>query len=267
MHPYGQISIIVGLVLIVVLLSFLVVLPSRDVILPIVNWQVVFSGAWFLGIVLAAAIYLGIDGLVHSYPPTYHAGLPYTLSYWSLPGLLTLAAVPALHLLQTPLLWIGGTVVLAFLLAAILIAQYHALFPGTRLYRASRWLLTLLSYLLAFALFHSIRTSGAPVLLRVLATGAVSSALALEVLRQKSEEIHRTWGYALIVGLLVSQMAWVFTYWPLRDLMASFALFWPFYLLTGVLHQYLGGQLTRGVVAEFLLLGLFGFAALWYVAF
>lgn len=263
MHPYGQISIIVGLVLIVVLLSFLVALPSRDVILPIINWQIVFSGPWFLGIVLAAAIYLGIDALVHSYPPTYHAGLRYTLSYWPLPGLLMLAAVPTLHSLQSPLLWIGGTALLAFLLAAILIAQYHALFPGTRLYRVSRWLLALLSYLLAFALLHSIRTSGAPVLLRVMAVGAVSSALALEVLRQKSE-IRRTWGHALIVGLLVSQMAWVFTYWPLRNLMASFALFWPFYLLTGVLHQYLGGQLTRGVVAEYLLLGLFGFAALWY---
>ena len=101
-------------------------------------------------------------------------------------------------------------------------------------------------------------------LLLWLTTGLISALLAVEILRQSPALTRRTWGHAMLVALLMSQMAWILSYWPFTSLLNALYLFWPFYLLTSVMHQYLGGQLNRAVALEFVMLGVAGWGVLWY---
>ena len=266
MRPYNQISVIVGLVLLVSLLSFLIRLPERiiDVKLFGDSWQVVFSGPWFLGLALTIAIYLGHNTLLRTHPASCHAGLGYTLTFWPLPGLLTFLALPFLHTFSNPLLWGGGTLLLALLLAAILLAQYNSITIGSPLYRVARWFLNLLAFALAFALFFYLCQLDAPLVASVLTLFFVSGALSLEILRQGRNSASQTWLYALLVALVIGEMAWVLSYWSLDSLLAGLYLFWPFYLLTSVIHQHLGGRITRAAAIEFVALALVGYGVLVY---
>ena len=266
MRPYNRISVIVGPIFLVLLLSFLVRLPSRTIDLYLFGElrQIVFSGPWLLALLLAGAIYFGNNDLVRAHPTARDAGLGYTLTFWPLPGLLTFLSIPFLHTFPNPVLWGVGALSLALLLAAILIAQHNAIAPGMSFYRAARWFLNLLAYALAFALYFSLQQLKALLPVFVIAVVFVSGALSLEILRRGRSEAGRTWLYAALVALIIGEMAWALTYWALDGLLAGLYLFWPFYLLTSIIQQHLGGQITRAVMIEFLALGVLGYGLLWY---
>jgi hypothetical protein len=57
--------------------------------------------------------------------------------------------------------------------------------------------------------------------------------------------------YALGIGGLLAQAAWTTNFLPLEGSGAAVFLLLAFYLMTGLMHNYLGDRLTRKTAAEF----------------
>jgi len=266
MHQYGKISVIVGLCLAALVFSLLSGLPSRTLELRAFGLarSILIPGPWFLGLLLAAITVVGGDNIVHTHPVAPDAGLGYTLTFWPLPGMITLLTVPFLHTWHEPLHWGIGVLLFAILLPAVLIAQYSTVDLEAPTRRIARWFLNLLAYGLVFLLYMSVHRLRFPGLSVVIAVALVSGAMSLEILRWSWDNTGQTWFYALLTGLVMGEIAWALTYWPVNGLLGSLYLFWPFYLFTSVIYQHLGGRLTRAAIIEFVALGLVGFGALWY---
>jgi hypothetical protein len=262
MYPYRRISAIAGAALLGLLLAFLIRLPTRVVSVNLLgeSWHVVVSGAWLVGFALCIWVYLGNDLVLRAHPAT-DGRLGYVLTFWPLPGLLVLFGTPFLYTLANPLFWIVGAVLLALLLAAILLGQYQAV-ASSASRRPASWFLSLAAYALAFGALFFLSQFDFPA--SWLAVGVICAALSLEILRQRPQDVRRTWGYGALIGLLMAEIAWALSYWALGDLLLVLYLFWPFYLLTSIAHQYLGGQLRRAAVLEYIVLAVFGFGLLWY---
>jgi hypothetical protein len=60
--------------------------------------------------------------------------------------------------------------------------------------------------------------------------------------------------YSVIIALVMAQSTWVFNYWPFASARMGLILLVQFYLLVGLAHQELLGQLTRRRAAEYLVL-------------
>lgn len=267
MPPYTRTSIIVGICLLALALSLMVgELPSRTISLRTLglSLQVTINGAWFLGGLLAATVCAGSDSLVRTHPAFLGFNLWYAFTFWPLPALGTFFFVPFLHTFQGILYWGPAVLLYGLLLSAILIAQYSSIpleAPGRR---ASRWFLNLAAYALAFALYHALDRLSLSDLSTALAIGLVSGLLALGILRERQDDMPRTWFYALLSGTLMIQVAWALSYWPLDAFYRSLALLGCFYLLTGAIYQHLVGRMTRAAAFEFLALGTLGLGTLWY---
>jgi hypothetical protein len=264
MIPYRRISLIVGVALVGLLLAFLAVMPTRVITLTLLgqSWHLVVSGIWVVGFALAIWVYFGVDLLFREHTES-SGGLGYVLTFWPLPGLLLFFGVPFLHTFPNPLVWIVGAGLLALTLAAILLGQYQVA-AGASFRRPARWFLSLVAYALAVGGLLFMRRFNFPA--PWLVAGVICGALALEILRQKPEDVRRTWGYGVLIGLLMAEIAWAIGYWALNDrLLLVLYLFWPFYLMTSLAHQHLGGQLRRAAILEYVVLAVVGSGLLWYV--
>ena len=262
MIPYRRISLIVGVALLGLLLALLVNMPTRVVTVTLLGqpWHLVVSGTWLVGFALSIWVYLGNDLIFRDHAEA-SGGWGYALTFWPLPGLLMFFGFPFLHTLPNPLFWIVGAILLALALAAILLGQYQAV-AGASL-RPATWFLSLAAYALAFGALLFLRQFSFPA--PWLAVGMICGALALEILRQKQQDVRRTWGYGAVIGLLMTEIAWAVGYWALADrLLLTLYLFWSFYLLTSLAQQHLGGQLRRAAILEYVALAVAGFGLLWY---
>lgn len=274
MSPYNRISLVVGLVILVVAFTFVVDLPDRAANIEVLgfSWHLTISAPWFFGALSAILIYWAVDGLVHS-RPIADINLAYTLTFWPLPGLIVLMAMPFLHTFPSLTLQLAGALALALLLSAVLIAQFHVVAEGGPLYKPSYWILAVITYGLSLALYIALRSQSVSQTVSAPAVAGVSGALALGILRRGGSDTRRTWLYAALVGLVMGEVEWAFGYWlsdvSLRgnELLRALPLFWFFYLLTSVIYQYLRGQLTRAAIIEYIVLSVVGFGALWYYVF
>jgi hypothetical protein len=85
-----------------------------------------------------------------------------------------------------------------------------------------------------------------------------AALLAIEILRTSTSQTRLVLIYGAVVGILLGEVTWALNYWPLLPgLTGSLLLLLSFYLAVGIAQQALQGRLTRRVVVEFGLFGLF----------
>lgn len=133
---------------------------------------------------------------------------------------------------------------------------------------AARLVTHLSVYLAAFLLFVALEGLPLRPLVRAIFVGSISGLLSFELLRDALEDFGKTSLYGITITLVLSELSWALDYLPLSHLLTSLLLLLAYYLVSGIAHNYLLRQLSRGVALEFLgvtavsLAMIFGFQAL-----
>lgn len=151
---------------------------------------------------------------------------------------------------------IGGLVV-----ALLVLAEYHTVDFGARLYGFMRLALAVATYLVAFALFTIIFTRDLDLPIAATLVGLVSVALSFELLRESHLHGANSVLVALAIGVSMAELRVVLYFFPLDGLLAGALLIIGFYLATGIVHHLLDHDLELGTIGEYLLVGGVGTAA------
>ena len=112
--------------------------------------------------------------------------------------------------------------------------------------------------MIAFLFFATIYDFDLSLLTSAFAAGIVSFLLAIEVLREEEMDTSRTMFYALAIGLLLAETAWATHFLPIDGSAAAVFLLLALYLMTGMMHNYLGDRLSLRTASEFTVVALAG---------
>lgn len=227
-----------------------VVLGSRTIALPV-------AAASAIPVVLALLAGTGAQAVISAHPLARQGRLRLPVRFWALPVAVTLIAAFALPRAPSILYWAAGLLGVAVLLSGVLVALFYSIDPEAVGYRRSRAVLNLTCYAIALLLFLLIPDSW-PSASRSVVLGGVAALLALELLRGSRATASSVTLYALVVGAVVTQVAWALLHVGLSTLSTGLLLLLLFYLLIGLAWQTLVERLNRRVALEFGLVGLVG---------
>jgi hypothetical protein len=215
---------------------------------------------WILWLTAGLAA-LATDGVVRSHPRWDEPGPIASVIFLFLPAVAVLAgglfidhavdgyARPVLGLV------VGGCV------GAIALGEYLTVDPESRTYGATRLVLTVATYLAAFAMYAVLFTNGLPLWASVVSAGAVSMALAMELLREARHFGESSTLVGLAIGVSLAELRLALYFFPLDGLLAGALLIIGFYLATGLVHHLLDHDLELATAAEYLLVAAAGTAA------
>jgi hypothetical protein len=248
---------------------------SKTILRQVVGWgapAIALSGLFMVpmlgglfGIALAAVVGLLVGFAAEAHARLHpdfdavHDRLGYTL--WILPGLLAVATGLALVFFQTgdPLIQRGLPLVGAALCGLALFAQDRELGQIDEPTGWPRLLLSLLTYVAAFALFTLVYQTKERSLVTASSTAILAFLLSLVMLRGTPSPRARTLLYAGMIGLLAGEVTWALNYWVVLALVGGAVLLLLFYVLVGVVEGILNGELTRRLLIEYSSVGLLGF--------
>lgn len=199
----------------------------------------------------------GAEAVVRAHPLARLGELRLTMRFWALPVAVTLIAIVVLPLAPSTGYWGLGLLVFAVLLSSVLVALFYSLNPNAAGYRRARSALNLICYAIALLLFLLVPEEWGN-LARAVVLGGVTLLLSLELLRGARARVSAVTLYALVVGFVVAQVAWVLPLTELNMLASGLLLLLLFYLFVGLAWQSLMDRLTRQVALEFGAVGLGG---------
>lgn len=212
---------------------------------------------WLL-LLLAGLVALGTDAVVRTHPRGRFKRLDDTALFLFVPVLLTLSAGLFLEEIAEGYwsLLAGLGAVVPF--AIVLQAEYNSVDRRLPSYGSARLILNIATYVIAFLFYATIYDFSLSLAEIVFASGIVSLLLAIEILREEALETPRTLLYALAIGVLLSEAALAMHFLPLEGALAAIFLLLAFYLMTGLMHNYLGDQLSLRTAGEFSGIALLG---------
>ncbi|MEE8346897.1 MAG: hypothetical protein V3S20_06090 [Dehalococcoidia bacterium] len=212
---------------------------------------------WLL-LLLAGLVALGTDALVRSHPRSRFHRLDDTALYLFVPVLLTLSLGLFLEEAVDGYWSLLAGLSAAIPFAVVLQAEYNSVDRRLRAYGSARLILNIATYVIAFLFYAAIYDFDLTLPAVIFASGIVSVLLAIEILREEALETPRTLLYALAIGVLLSEAALAMQFLPLEGALAAVFLLLAFYLMTGLMHNYLADRLTLHTAAEFSGIALLG---------
>jgi len=215
---------------------------------------------WILYLVAGLAA-LAVDGLVRSNPQWHTGGMLASLVFLFLPVLTVIGAglfIDEAIAGQARLLTAAGG---AAAVGIVAYGEYHTVDYGSKLYGPMRLALAVATYLAAFALYTVIFTRHVSLPLAAVLVGAVSLALAMELLRESRLLGPSSLLVGVAIGVSVAELRLALYYFPLDGLLAGALLIIGFYLATGLVHHLQDHDLEWGTTAEYLLVSAVGTAA------
>ncbi|MGH8630306.1 MAG: DUF5656 family protein [Burkholderiales bacterium] len=228
---------------------------------PTQNWLLLLS---------CGVAALGADGVVRRHPRARFERLDDTALFLFVPVLMTLGIGLFLEEVAD-----GHWTIAAGLLSAVpfwlvLRAEYECVDRKVRFqrvlgmeidaYHLWRGVLNIATYVTAFLFFSTMYDFDLDLLTLSFAAGVVSFLLAIEVLREEALDTSRTILFAIAIGALLGQAAWSTHFLPLEGSSAAVFLLLAFYLMTGMMHNYLGERLNARTGSEFAVIALAGLA-------
>ncbi len=215
---------------------------------------------WILWLTSAVAA-LATDGLVRTHPRWQGPEAIWSLPFLFLPAAATLGAGlfidHAIDGYARPLCALGGAVAVG----VIAFGEYHTVDVGTRVFGAMRLLLAVGTYLTAFALYSVIFSRDVPIAASAAMIGVISLGLALELLRETYLIGPSSLFVSAAVGVSLAELRLVLYFFPLDGLLAGALLIIAFYFATGIVHHLLDQDLESATLAEYLMVGGGGAAA------
>jgi hypothetical protein len=156
------------------------------------------------------------------------------------------------------LYWLIGLTLGGAVLAWLILIGFRSLNADARLSSLDRTALSLISYLLALVFFVSIYRTRLRSLVTATAITFVAFLIALSILRTERPSLGRALLYTTVVGLILGQTTWALNYWRADALTVGVLLMLLFYVLTGLLREYLRRAIDRHVIVEFLAVAALG---------
>lgn len=205
---------------------------------------------WLL-LVLSGLAAIGTDAIVRHHPRAAFDRIDDTALYLFVPVLFTLSSGIFLEDVASGYISVvlGLASVVPFWL--ILRAEYESVDRTSEMFQATRLVLNGATYVIAFLFFATIYDFELSLFSSAFAAGIVSVLLAIEVLREEGMDTVRTIFYSVAIGFLLAEAAWSAHFLPLDASAAAVFLLLAFYLMTGLMHNYLGGRLNRRTASEF----------------
>jgi hypothetical protein len=216
---------------------------------------------WIL-LLLCGLAAIAADNVVRRHPSAHFQRLDDTALFLFVPVLFTLGAGLFLEEVAD-----GHWTIAAGLLSAIpywfiLRAEYESVDHTSPSYHYHRLILNGATYIIAFLFFSTIYDFDLDLVTTAFAAGIISLLLAIEVLREEALDTVRTITYALAIGVLLAEAAWVTHFLPLDGSGAAVFLLLAFYLMSGLMHNYLADRLTNRTATEFGMVALSGVATI-----
>ncbi|HEY52006.1 MAG TPA: hypothetical protein G4N94_00940 [Caldilineae bacterium] len=250
----SHLSVALWATLMALALGAVLTLPERVVSFEVLGSPISASlnAELLVALVAVAIVCAGLEAAIRTHPQP--GLLKHTYRYWALPGAIVLTAAAILPAAPTNALWFAVLALTGLALAAVTVAEYHTIAPGEPHYRSARLTLNILAYATAAVVFILIYTTRSRSLISATAIGVISGLLTLELLRSVQYRFRQALLYSVVIALVMAQSTWVFNYWPFASARMGLILLVQFYLLVGLAHQELLGQLTRRRGLEYLIL-------------
>ncbi len=210
-----------------------------------------WRGTPLLVAVLAALAAGTTDQALRIHPAARFRGLTATLWYLFVPTLYAAGVALFLREVSQGLWNVPAAAIAALLLSLSINAEYVAVDAAPDTYPNARFILSLVSYLTAFAFFTVVSTSDLPLPVATLAVAVTSLLLSLDILRELEVQTSTVLAYGGAAAVVIAEVRWAVYYLGLPDLLAGGLLLVTFYELTGLMQSYLSGHFDRGTVREF----------------
>ncbi len=212
---------------------------------------------WLL-LLLAGLVALGSDAVVRTHPRARFERLDDTALFLFVPVLLTLSLGLFLEEVAEGYWSLLAGLGAAIPFAIVLQAEYNSVDRRLPAYATARLILNIATYVIAFLFYAAIYDFDLSLPALVFASGVVSLLLGIEILREDALETPRTMLYALAIGVLLAEAALAMHFLPLEGALAAVFLLLAFYLMTGLMHNYLGDRLNLRTAGEFSGIALLG---------
>lgn len=211
---------------------------------------------WLL-LLLAALSAIGTDSVVRSHPKSRFHSFDDTALFLFVPVLFTMGL--GLFLEEVA----DGHWTLAGLASVvpywmILRSEYESVDRIADDFHYHRLILNIATYVIAFLFFATIYDFELDLATSAFAAGIVSLLLGIEVLREEAMETPRTVIYAVAIGVLLAETVWASHSLPFDGNPAAVFLLLSFYLMTGLMHSYLGERLNLRTAGEFVVVAIAG---------
>jgi len=261
MTNYDRVSVVVGVVLVgIVLLLVLDVPPRVFQFTPLgTPLTLQITGMWVLSALLVGLTCAGTEAIVRVHPSVRRGMIRHTFPSWILPALTTLALTVYLSRLPDLLNWLIGLVIGGSLLAWLILQNYRVLDGAQQ--RVARTGLRLSAYPLALVLFTAIYRTRLRSLVTATAVTLVAFLLALSILLDREppgRPMARMFLYSGVIGLMLGETTWALNYWQANAPTVGVLLMLLFYVLTGIVREYVRGLASRQIVFEFLIVAALG---------
>jgi len=215
--------------------------------------------SWLL-LLLCGLSALGADAVVRAHPKAHFQRLDDTALFLFVPVLFTLSAGLFLEEVASGHWTIAAGLFSVIPYWLILWAEHGSVDRASPRYHFQRLLLNGATYIIAFLFFSTIYDFDLSLLTTAFAAGVVSILLGVEILREEAMDTTRTLIYALAIGVLLAEAGWVAYFLPLDASGAAVFLLLAFYLMSGLMHNYLAERLSLRTASEFFAVAICGVA-------
>lgn len=250
----GRLSMVTGSILLALALSRLLETPVRPLLRVTAFGSPLgfnLSATTVMSLIILGLAITGVTSLLHSQPLAATAQLDRRFMYWIVPGLLGIAMAGWLNRIENAAAWAAALLSCAALLPFVLLVEYGVANrrppDGGPWLRWSQMALVHLTVVILFTLIYSARE-------RSLLSGSAVLLVAV-LLSARLFWIHtslsRAVTYGAVAGLILGQMTWVLNYWRLSGLQGGLLLLLLFYVVVGLIQQFLQGQFGQRIVLEY----------------
>jgi hypothetical protein len=263
-----HLSILAASIVLLNAFSRLVSIPSRGVLLTIfsIQWAIEMNGRLLFMILLAALVITGSEAILRSHPlliSFQEQGKRYsTIPHWILPALAAFGGSGALNLLPSGPRWWVGIVLVSALLVACIAAEYYTLDRADYWHDPSALVLNMLALVILALILAAIHFGSTRIAMALPAIGLTAMVIGLRVLDLQAPRSPKAYGYALGIGVLVSELALPLEFLPISSVSFGLALTLIFYDLTGIAQASLTSGFRRATAIEYLVVNVIAILAL-----
>jgi len=186
--------------------------------------------------------------------------------FWGAPIAVITVAVLLLPSAPSLVYWLLGLILTGAALGFSMAGIFHTIDPFQAGYRRARLGMNALTYATALVLFLVVYRTRVRSVVSATEVLAVSSLLALELLRGSERPTVLVALYAGVVGLILGQATWALNYWRLDSLTGGMVLLVLFYNVVGLSQHALQGGIRRRVLVEYGLITVAAMALIWEFA-
>jgi hypothetical protein len=255
-----RLSVVAGALLLGLALERFLDVPARTLAVYVLGSPLgVNLSAGTISVLLVAGLAVtGTESLMRRHPLV--AGT--TALFWIIPGLLGVALASWLSHIVGLGAWTVGLGASAILVPLALAGEYAAVDANKRREPWRLWAQQGLIYLIAALLFTRIYDLGARSLFSSTAVFVVTALLAARLFWPITGQPGSSFLYGGSMGVVLGQMTWVLNYGRLSGWRGGLLLLLLFYVLAGLIGQYLGGRFDRRLIAEYGAIGVIGLVAI-----